>query len=221
MGKTIERIKEFIEFKGISLNQFDKEIGAGNGYIGKQIVKNASIGSDKIEKMLSKYIELNPRWLLTGKGEMLILEEFNKSLIMNESYSNKIPVGSIPYYEVIVMAGNKLSELTGTITPDGYIKDIPGIENTEALFPVRGCSMSPEIKEGAIIGVKRVSNIESLNTQHKYFIVTMEDRMIKYIAYDRSDTSILWCKSPNFGDFPIKKSSILEIHRVTLVINPE
>ncbi|MHA1912089.1 MAG: hypothetical protein ACTSYA_10365 [Candidatus Kariarchaeaceae archaeon] len=69
--KTIDRIKQFIDSQAISLNSFDKKIGASNGYIGKQISKSASIGSDIIEKIISTYTDLNPHWLLTGEGPML------------------------------------------------------------------------------------------------------------------------------------------------------
>lgn len=69
--RTIDRIKAYIDFKGISLNAFDKSIGAGNGYIGKQIKLSSSIGSDVIEKIISIYTDLNPLWLITGYGEMI------------------------------------------------------------------------------------------------------------------------------------------------------
>jgi len=69
--KTIERIKKFIDFKGLSLNKFDDIIQSSNGYIGKQIKKKASIGSDMLENIFCIFEELNPTWLLTGKGAML------------------------------------------------------------------------------------------------------------------------------------------------------
>ena len=75
--KFIERLKEFIDYKRISLNSFDKSIGASNGYIGKQIKNKASMGSDIIEKIISMYPDLNLTWLITGHGNM-ILDEKNQ-----------------------------------------------------------------------------------------------------------------------------------------------
>jgi len=66
--KTIERLKQFIDYKNISLNAFDNSIGASTGYIGKQIKNKASIGTDIVEKILKIYPDLNPEWLLTGRG---------------------------------------------------------------------------------------------------------------------------------------------------------
>lgn len=42
-----------------------------NGYLKKQIKGKGSIGSDIIEKIVSKYNDISLIWLLTGKGKML------------------------------------------------------------------------------------------------------------------------------------------------------
>lgn len=68
--KTIDRLKQFIDEIGISYNAFDIAIGAANGYIGKSIKKNGSVGSDMIEKIISIYPKLNPLWLISGQGTM-------------------------------------------------------------------------------------------------------------------------------------------------------
>ncbi|MEM9687608.1 MAG: hypothetical protein AAF934_11905 [Bacteroidota bacterium] len=70
--KPIERLHQYINYKGVSMNAFDATIGVGNGYIGKQIKKKGSVGSDILEKIFACYPELNPTWLLTGKGAMLL-----------------------------------------------------------------------------------------------------------------------------------------------------
>jgi transcriptional regulator with XRE-family HTH domain len=72
--KIITRLHQYIEFKRISLNSFDKSIGVSNGYIGKQIKNEASIGGDILEKISCIYTDLNIDWLITGRGEMLINE---------------------------------------------------------------------------------------------------------------------------------------------------
>jgi hypothetical protein len=69
--KTIERLKKYLDFKGISMNSFDKSIEASNGYIGKQIKNSASVGSDTLQKIVSVYQDLNLQWLITGVGNML------------------------------------------------------------------------------------------------------------------------------------------------------
>lgn len=69
--KIIDRLSEYIEYKNISLNAFDKSIGASNGYIGRQIKNKASVGGDVIEKIYRIYTDINLEWLITGQGSML------------------------------------------------------------------------------------------------------------------------------------------------------
>ncbi|WP_246118438.1 S24 family peptidase [Apibacter muscae] len=69
--KLSDRIKYFIDYKCISINKFSLSVGASNSYFNKILKDNNSIGSDRIEKILRTYPEMNPEWLLTGKGEML------------------------------------------------------------------------------------------------------------------------------------------------------
>ncbi len=66
-----QRLKKYIDYKGISLNAFDQSIGTSNGYIGRAIKGNSSLGSDILQNIFSEYTDLNPTWLLTGKEEML------------------------------------------------------------------------------------------------------------------------------------------------------
>ena len=81
MLKTIDRLMEFIQYAGLSARQFDISIGAGNGYTLRMKKNNASIGSDVIESIIRTYPQLDVEWLLTGKGEMLKVE--NKEEILD------------------------------------------------------------------------------------------------------------------------------------------
>lgn len=66
-----DRIKEFIDYKGISINQFEQSIGASNGYWRK--VKN--ISAKIVSDVLRVYSELSADWVITGEGSMLRSDE--------------------------------------------------------------------------------------------------------------------------------------------------
>jgi hypothetical protein len=68
---VVKRIKEYIDFKGVTNQKFEIEIGYSNGAFGSQLKNNKSIGSDKLENILTTYSDLDGNWLLTGKGSML------------------------------------------------------------------------------------------------------------------------------------------------------
>jgi transcriptional regulator with XRE-family HTH domain len=68
---TLQRIKEYIDFKGISIHAFEQKIGMSNGSFASQLKNNKTIGVDKLENILNTYKDISPEWLLTGKEPML------------------------------------------------------------------------------------------------------------------------------------------------------
>lgn len=75
----LDRIIEYLEYKGISKYKFYKETGLSNGFLDKK----GSIGADKCEIIYSHYPDLNLEWLITGKGEKL-----KKSSVKSEQYTD-------------------------------------------------------------------------------------------------------------------------------------
>ena len=72
MSKIVERIKDYMDFRQISIAAFEKSIGLSNASFNKTLRTGGAIGTDKLEKILSAYPELNPHWLMTGEGPMVI-----------------------------------------------------------------------------------------------------------------------------------------------------
>ena len=68
---TIDRIFQYLDFKGYKYAPAEKKLGLSNGYLGKMKTRGASIGSEIIEKIVLLYKDINPAWLLTGEGTML------------------------------------------------------------------------------------------------------------------------------------------------------
>ncbi|MFB9078041.1 hypothetical protein ACFFLS_05145 [Flavobacterium procerum] len=68
---TTERLAEFMSLMEINNNMLTVAAGLSVGQIGKAIANNSGINSTSIEKILFAYPNINPEWLLTGKGEML------------------------------------------------------------------------------------------------------------------------------------------------------
>ncbi|MEI6061881.1 MAG: hypothetical protein WCR72_14345 [Bacteroidota bacterium] len=63
-----DRIKLFISDQMLTISAFETSIMASNGYVNSI---SRSIGLDKLEVLIEKYPNLNIKWLLTGKGEMI------------------------------------------------------------------------------------------------------------------------------------------------------
>ncbi|MBF4466894.1 hypothetical protein [Flavobacterium sp. LC2016-12] len=74
MGAT-ERVKEFIDYKGITKYKLCQSLGFSNKFLDN----SSNMGTDKAGKILHHFPDLNPEWLLTGNGSML------KADILNEA----------------------------------------------------------------------------------------------------------------------------------------
>ncbi len=66
-----ERLKLFMDHKGINSNALEREIDAGTGTIAKTITQGKSLSVETLKKIIGKYPELNLDWLILGQGEML------------------------------------------------------------------------------------------------------------------------------------------------------
>ena len=69
---TIERFKAYLDSKGITNAQAERDCGLSNGLIGNAFKTKTSIGSDKLEKILSTYQDLSAEWLMRGMGSMIV-----------------------------------------------------------------------------------------------------------------------------------------------------
>ena len=66
-----KRLKQLIDYYGISTRQFEQKISVSNGVIAKVLSANTTLRSDILSKITDSFPDVNLDWLLTGKGEML------------------------------------------------------------------------------------------------------------------------------------------------------
>lgn len=70
-----KRLKQVIEYYGITPHKFSQKIGLSEGTIRKILNANTSIKSENLEKLAQTFTEINLDWLITGRGEMLFSEQ--------------------------------------------------------------------------------------------------------------------------------------------------
>lgn len=203
--ETNERILKFIEYKGISVNAFEKSIGKSTNY-----VRNSkSFTSNVLASIMEIYPEISIDWLITGKGKML------KSSSPQYQFNDEFTEGAIPYYDNLPVSAGQLdlAIYKQDEKPTGWI-NIPGV-SAKGLFPVIGCSMKPDINPGDVVGLSNIDRWEMVDPDKVYLIITRDDRMIKHLMIDEADKEILWCISPNYPKFSIRKDEIVYIYRIT------
>jgi hypothetical protein len=80
--KAINRLYQYLEYKGLKPTNFEKEIGLSSGYLSTQKKRKADIGESVLNRITDYCCDLNPTWLLTGVGEMLL--DFTKGITGGE-----------------------------------------------------------------------------------------------------------------------------------------
>ncbi len=176
--------------------------------------KDASSGV--LEPFCKHYRQVNPNWLLTGEGSMLLDSAATEDDVPTARVASRNTRGAVPFYgDLHVSAGQSdISTLIENMKPTGFIK-FPGMPQSIAAFPVVGCSMEPDIMPGDFIAIAPVDRWEVLDPDKVYMVITHEDRMIKHLAVDDDNDEVLWCISPNYKKFRIMKADIQRIYRVT------
>lgn len=90
MSSLVKRLGLYAEKKGISIRKVEMEIGASNGTLSKAINKEKDVLSGWIVLFVQKFPDINPVWLLTGEGKMLIDEDQSLSIEKEKAYKEKI-----------------------------------------------------------------------------------------------------------------------------------
>jgi len=71
MENIFSRIRQIINYYGISNNEFGRKIGCSSAQITQMITHEKNFGIDKLLKILVNYPQISAEWLTLGVGPML------------------------------------------------------------------------------------------------------------------------------------------------------
>jgi len=110
----LQRLKEFIDYKKMSISAFEKSVGMSNASLAKPLNSGGSIGVDKLENILKVYPELNSAWLLTGAGEMLNKPK-GKKIYPEAGITSILEEPTVEYKSKVTILEKKIDELKRTL----------------------------------------------------------------------------------------------------------
>lgn len=163
-----ERVLQIAEYKGISKEKFIENLGQTYGNF-KSKSKLTPVNSNFIEDLLSMYPEINPIWLITGKGNMIVNSDYSNVVSDNNIVAEPVLTTRktkdftydqqrIPLFNleatmglVPVVNGNGLDEEKIL----DYIS-IPSMAICDGAIYATGDSMYPLLKAGDIVAYKKV-----------------------------------------------------------------
>ncbi len=222
--KAIQRVLKILDYQGLNNSSFEKKISVSNGYIAKQMNRNADLGEGVLLKILENSPEINPEWLLTGNGSMLKTGGNNSAnpLGLKQSPASK----GIPLLPLDAFAG------IGAELLDGYNfdaieerYDVPLFRGVHIDFmvPVKGSSMYPKYNSGDVVACRFVKEILFIQWNKTYVLdTTTQGTIIKRLKKSTKENHIV-CKSDNkdYDEFELPLSDVRNIALVVGVIRLE
>ena len=110
IDETYKRIEQIISYKSLNVRSFEDRIDVSNNSVGTAIRRKSSFKSNVLNKILHSFPEINPTWLLTGKGEMLL---DNRSNLVGESLIS---------YKIAGLDGKVKANLLKLLLEDSEVK---------------------------------------------------------------------------------------------------
>jgi transcriptional regulator with XRE-family HTH domain len=161
-----DRITEFLTKENISPAEFADKIGVQRSSVSHVLNGRNYPGASFLQKMLSSYKSLNPRWLLLGEGPML---EFKKSIAEPSLFSFSAVQETAPSKSLFENASEiRPKEESETILEKTQIK-------TETIFPKSPISETKEEinqKVNEIFNTKEVEKIVMFYSDKTFSVYT-------------------------------------------------
>ena len=209
MYRIIDRLDQWMSLSGKNDNRITVECELAVGLLNKARKGQSDIGKKALQKILNKYQDINPVWLMTGEGEMLrsSVQTFGSK---TDSHLNS---RQIPLYELTATAGFSALYRDFSHAVEDYIT-IPNLPPVDGAIYARGDSMSPLIASGDIVIFKKVElHPDNIIWGSIYIISYTLDgddyTVLKYIRHSSKDGYIrLESFNPRFDPQDIPSSSI-------------
>lgn len=181
-----KRVLKYLEYKGITKYKFYKNTSISRGTLDNK----SGLNEENISKIITYYKDINPTWLLTGEGPMLL----ETHAVGPEDVVRLTPHAGhgstrVPLYNVEAVAGVVaiFDQLAGT-EPIAYL-EIPNLPQCDGAVYMVGDSMYPLLKSGDIVIYKVLNNLNNILWGEMYLLSIVHDGdhfiTVKYVK--RSD----------------------------------
>lgn len=219
-----ERVVKYLNFKGIKNADFYRSTGLSNGFLDK----TNNIGADKLEIIISKYPDLNIKWLVSGIGPMILDDTHTVSEPMSVyGYKERtIESQQIPLYDIDAIAGLVPLFYNGKQIPLDFIK-IPHLPRCDGAVYVTGDSMYPLLKSGDIVLYKAIKDFGNDIFWGEMYLVAIDVDGEEYISvkYVQKGPDIEHIKLVSYNqhhaekDVHIKKIRAMALVKASIRIN--
>lgn len=188
MGRS-ERMKkayEYLRFQGLAGTQEDVAdmLNRQRTNVSSALNGNPKYLTDKfIEDFCKTFGAINPNWLITGEGSMLISDGKNTSVQQAVNVPSISYTHGRPYFNVDFLGGFDIIINDQTVMPEYNIDFKPYNKEGVMWCNITGHSMEPLVSNGDIIAIKEMKEWRNFILYGEvYGIVTEDMRTVKVVT---------------------------------------
>lgn len=234
MSKAL-RIKEFADYKNISIRSIELTSGYTLGIISSAIKRKGDITED-LSKFLDKYPEVNPLWIYEGKGTMLVDNNNNRTIYTIKS--NDTPVNepveeynsdkkqnfftiskNNTYYIPVSKVPDFINSTPTTTMLNNYlpINLPPDFKSVNYIFQVEGENMYPTFSNGDNVGCRYLENKKYIQFGDPHLLDIGNGGLLLRRLFKSDNLNHVILRSDNIGypDIEVDKDDILHLFLVT------
>ena len=202
--------------KKITLGKLLKQFTLETGVQQKDVAEKLGYSSQRVNNYYRDIV--NPQFDFYTKFKEVyntdlkdLLKKGENDIVNGLSSYNPLPVYDLDLKPVKGLDFFNHSELVS------YYIDTPLYNDCFAFVRVLGVAMSPTFNPSDIVAIKQVTNFETIPLGEPYFIITEEQRLLRYVRMNESylkRTFLLKAVNVDFDDMVIKKNDIKFLFQV-------
>lgn len=215
---TKRRILDLIEFKKITIQKFFELTGIKRGFLDSDKL-NQAVSDKHLAMIFASFPDVNPEWLITGKGEMLRNPAPAPSIQQDRSGTG------IPLVETNAVAGfgNANFAITEADVKAYYIVPKFRFCHIDFMIEISGSSMYPKYNSGDVVACTILHERSFIQWNKCHIISSREQGILckRLRPSDKDGYLTAISDNPEYPPFDIPESDILGIALVVGVIRLE
>lgn len=238
MERIIDRVNDYIQYKGISIRAFENEAGIKYSTISAAIKRGTELNTATLLKIIDTYDEIDTDWLMKGEGEMIKSDspsaetslptadikpqdkcskkEYDLPSTDEFEYINNDNNGKIPILSELNFAIADPDE-PSKVTADDYYY-IKEFRNADFMLRISGDYMAPKYRSGDLIACRH----DRYNTFYQwgriYALLTCSLGLIVGRVYEHHQNTIFITVKPENPAYPEWEVPIDEVAKAALVV---
>ena len=202
-----EAIKRYLKVNGLTMQDMADRLGVSQQAVSGAIRRGIGVNT---AKRWSDVFGFNVEFLTTGSGNLLAGIDTTKPQQTQET-------DTVPLLPIFAQAGS-LSGWSEGVEEVKCERVISPVKDVDMAVHIYGESMSPDIPNGAVCYVRRVTG-RVIDYGRAYILDTVDGPVVKYLM-PGSDEEHVRClsanKEPRFAPYEVLKTDILGMYRVVM-----